>query len=738
MIHRTALLAVGMLFPFLAQGQLRDALLRPEPHIAAIVASSPVRHDTNVVVGVDTLDATFFVPPSAPPDSLGYPAMIFVPGFGESKDGDTLNASLWAGSGYASFCYSVRGQGKSGGQSTIMGPAEHRDFVSVVEFVKGLRSVNKRRVGIQGGSQGGLHALWAAAESLVVAATADVITPRWASDMLANGCFRTTLVTLLQMPGVRYDPVRDTLWQLLREEDHDGFLRVFAPERDVDTAALARSMVPLAVFAKWQDHFFPVGEAPRWFGAAQGPRKLYLGTGGHYSDSIPAELAYQWSTVNRWHQEFTLGKSSGILSEPPLAVAASSLPVQANDFFTWTRSEGATWPPAGVESYRLFLLPDSLLMPVLVSGRRDSASLTNSYSGGYSLDSARADRFQGPHFEQNVPRHILGFTSRVIQNDVLLCGQPRLHCSVWSGSVAFPLHARIFEVESTGVARLVDRINFVARHWIPGSAGIVEADGPAHAHRFSRGSRIRIELTNLDIDTRPGWGSAPLVLPLFHDAEVTVYADSAHGTYVEFPFLGNPVLGTTIAGFDARFDPDRKEVLVTWSTLVEADNREFRVMKRRGGEADTLVGTVQPLADSVSKAPLSYSFIDSTVEEGEWTYHLLQVDRFGLVQGGGEKAVSVVLNGVREDVPLVTALGQNYPNPFNPRTAISYQLSAVSEIRLVVYDILGREVRRLVEEREPAGRYSVAFDGTGLSSGVYICRMAAGKYTGYFKMVLMK
>jgi hypothetical protein len=83
-------------------------------------------------------------------------------------------------------------------------------------------------------------------------------------------------------------------------------------------------------------------------------------------------------------------------------------------------------------------------------------------------------------------------------------------------------------------------------------------------------------------------------------------------------------------------------------------------------------------------------------------------------------------------------LSQNYPNPFNPTTVVSYQVSVVSEVRLRVYDVLGREVRRVVDEREPAGRYSVPFDATGLSSGVYICRLTAGKYVGCRKMVFMK
>jgi glycosidase len=88
--------------------------------------------------------------------------------------------------------------------------------------------------------------------------------------------------------------------------------------------------------------------------------------------------------------------------------------------------------------------------------------------------------------------------------------------------------------------------------------------------------------------------------------------------------------------------------------------------------------------------------------------------------------------------PKAYALEQNYPNPFNPTTVVSYQLPAVSGVRLCVYDLLGREVRVLVNERQGAGVYQVRFDGTGLSSGVYLCRLTATGFSMTRKMVLVR
>jgi hypothetical protein len=89
-------------------------------------------------------------------------------------------------------------------------------------------------------------------------------------------------------------------------------------------------------------------------------------------------------------------------------------------------------------------------------------------------------------------------------------------------------------------------------------------------------------------------------------------------------------------------------------------------------------------------------------------------------------------------VPPMFVLEQNYPNPFNPITVISGQWPVVSDVRLVVYDLLGREVAVLVDGRKAAGRYEFRFDGASLSSGVYLCRLTAGEYVASRKMILSK
>ena len=99
------------------------------------------------------------------------------------------------------------------------------------------------------------------------------------------------------------------------------------------------------------------------------------------------------------------------------------------------------------------------------------------------------------------------------------------------------------------------------------------------------------------------------------------------------------------------------------------------------------------------------------------------------------------LTPVREPIvltPRTFSVNQNYPNPFNPSTVISYRLPAISDVSISVYDLLGREVKILVNERQSPGEHHVQFDGNDLPSGVYIYTVRAGGTAQSHKMVLIR
>ena len=88
--------------------------------------------------------------------------------------------------------------------------------------------------------------------------------------------------------------------------------------------------------------------------------------------------------------------------------------------------------------------------------------------------------------------------------------------------------------------------------------------------------------------------------------------------------------------------------------------------------------------------------------------------------------------------PYQFALEQNYPNPFNPTTMIQYELASPSEVKLRVFDVLGREVATLINARQSAGRYRVEFNASRLSSGVYFYRLETQNFSQTRKMFLVK
>ncbi len=96
-------------------------------------------------------------------------------------------------------------------------------------------------------------------------------------------------------------------------------------------------------------------------------------------------------------------------------------------------------------------------------------------------------------------------------------------------------------------------------------------------------------------------------------------------------------------------------------------------------------------------------------------------------------------------LPEIFVLYQNYPNPFNPSTRIKYSIPQLKtlhaksqQVQLKIYDILGREIATLVNEKQSSGNYEVTFDATGLPSGIYFYKLTAGSFTDVKKMILMK
>ncbi|MDP2304035.1 MAG: T9SS type A sorting domain-containing protein [Ignavibacteria bacterium] len=187
-------------------------------------------------------------------------------------------------------------------------------------------------------------------------------------------------------------------------------------------------------------------------------------------------------------------------------------------------------------------------------------------------------------------------------------------------------------------------------------------------------------------------------------------------------------------------------VMLNWQTATEVENYGFEIERAidngewriDNGELTIdnweKIGFVQGHGNSNSNK--EYSFIDELITEGIYLYRLKQIDTDGKFEYS--KAIEVDIS----NLPTEFSLEQNYPNPFNPMTTIKFSLAESGHTTLKIYDMLGKEVAVLINEFKNAGTHEINFDASstagGLSSGVYVYRLATGGEIHSKKFSLMK
>ena len=180
-----------------------------------------------------------------------------------------------------------------------------------------------------------------------------------------------------------------------------------------------------------------------------------------------------------------------------------------------------------------------------------------------------------------------------------------------------------------------------------------------------------------------------------------------------------------------------RDVRLKWVTTAEINNSGFEVQRaemKNGTQEYIKAGFVN--GKGTTNEQTTYTFDDRKLVSGKFVYRLKQIDNNGNIEYFN-------MNGVVEtEIPLKFELSQNYPNPFNPVTKIDFALPSDSKARIVVYDITGREIKTIVNEFRNAGYYTVTFDASLLSSGLYIYRLEAnsnGKdFSSTKKMIILK
>ena len=172
-----------------------------------------------------------------------------------------------------------------------------------------------------------------------------------------------------------------------------------------------------------------------------------------------------------------------------------------------------------------------------------------------------------------------------------------------------------------------------------------------------------------------------------------------------------------------------KSVKLSWQTETEVNNYGFEIERSIAKGNWEKIGFVNGSGNSNSQK--NYTFEDKNLIVGKYHYRLKQLDNDG--QFEYSKVVEVLLSN-----PTEFSLDQNYPNPFNPTTTIRFSIPEVSNVKVVVYNLLGEEIKILLNEQKESGTHSVNFNATNLNSGVYLYKIEAGSFIQTRKMTLIK
>ncbi len=182
-----------------------------------------------------------------------------------------------------------------------------------------------------------------------------------------------------------------------------------------------------------------------------------------------------------------------------------------------------------------------------------------------------------------------------------------------------------------------------------------------------------------------------------------------------------------LTGFSSSTFKDN--VTLNWSTSGETNNSRFEIERSTNKSEWINAGNVAGSGNT--NEPKNYSFTERLIS-GKYDYRLKQIDF------NGNFEYFYLSNEVEVGIPDRYFLSQNYPNPFNPSTTIDFELPSDGKVSLIIYDISGREIEKLLNESRTAGYYSVNFNASNLASGIYFYMITVNEFRLTKKMVVVK
>lgn len=272
---------------------------------------------------------------------------------------------------------------------------------------------------------------------------------------------------------------------------------------------------------------------------------------------------------------------------------------------------------------------------------------------------------------------------------------------------------------------------------------------PMHSHS----AMFQVYSRNGSTDLPPndkGWKDTVLVNPLetvrtlikFNDY-TGIYLYHCHnleheddGMMLNFRVIDNPMPVELMLFV---FSVDKSDVTLHWTTSSEINNKGFHIERKKLDETNTSqwLNIAFIKGNGSTANACEYSYEDRNLNAGTYIYRLKQEDY------NGNMNYHNLQGEVTVGSPDAFKLYQNYPNPFNPNTKISYEcqsaLGGKSYVSLKVFEVSGKEILNLVNQKQNAGRYEIALDGTNLPSGAYYYSLIVdGKVIDTKRMMLLK
>jgi hypothetical protein len=218
----------------------------------------------------------------------------------------------------------------------------------------------------------------------------------------------------------------------------------------------------------------------------------------------------------------------------------------------------------------------------------------------------------------------------------------------------------------------------------------------------------------------------------------TAHNVTSNGTYTNPSDQSLPVAMTSVVASASR----EQGVVVEWRVESETDCAGFHVLRSAGSD-----GNYQQITDEANMIAgrgnasdaKDYRFVDRNVENGKvYWYKIVEVSTKGKRETYGPISVTAL-----SPVPTEFGFSECYPNPFNPATTVDYKIAENCNVSVVVYDIMGKQIRTVVAGSKPAGYYKATWNGRddrgeAVPTGIYFIRMQSADFSKVRKVMMMK